>query len=168
METIDTLHDVSHNMVSSVQRITATSAEISHSASSLSSGMSSLKNSSTEVMTHVNKTDRILNFINEISANTNLLGLNAAIQAARAGEHGRGFSVVAEEIRKMSANSATSVKDINDILKAIKNEVDLMLNKIVELSGLSENQATAIEEIFSALTGLSNSAEEVTKIASKM
>lgn len=57
-----------------------------------------------------------MSFINEVAQNSNLLGLNAAIEAARAGEYGRSFAVVAGEIRKMSANSARSVKEIKEIL----------------------------------------------------
>lgn len=168
MENTDVLTDVSHNLVSSVEEITATSEEISSSAQEVANAMSSLGKSSTVVMNHVNKTDDILKFINDISANTNLLGLNAAIEAARAGEHGRGFSVVAEEIRKMSTGSATSVKEINVILNSIKSELKQMLNRINNLSTLTDHQAMATEQITSALTGLSNSAEELARIATKI
>lgn len=71
-----------------------------------------------------NSIGSILNTIMGISEQTNLLALNAAIEAARAGEAGRGFSVVAEEIRKLSEQTGHATKDIEEILNSIQSEVE--------------------------------------------
>ena len=91
-----------------------------------------LKDAVEQVNESSEKINDIVKLISDIASQTNLLSLNAAIEAARAGEAGRGFSVVAEEIRKLAETSESSVKSIAELNHKIQQLVTNTIDKTQE------------------------------------
>lgn len=101
-----------------------------------------------------NKINSIVDTINKISVQTNLLALNAAIEAARAGDAGRGFSVVAQEVRNLSKNTESAVKEIFEVISNIQEEINLSLkhiNNVINDTENSRNLAAKLEDVMMSL-----------------
>lgn len=114
------------------------------------------------------KISEVMDLIDEIASQTNLLALNATIEAAHAGEAGLGFSVVADEIRKLSDRTAKATKDVGKLVNAIQLEtseaLDTMENgtkRVKEGRLLAELAAQALNDISVAVKQSAELIEEI-------
>jgi hypothetical protein len=153
-ETSNHLENASINLSDVIEKLCSHSEDLVKSGKVLSSEVS-------DMIKMVKQTDTIINILNDVSRQTNLLGLNAAIEAARAGQSGRGFGIVAEEIRKLSRQSSESAKEINGLLKTIE-------EFIKNVSMQSQNVEKSVEKQLSSSQEIAASAQELSSIASKL
>ncbi|HEV7768569.1 MAG TPA: methyl-accepting chemotaxis protein, partial [Thermoanaerobaculia bacterium] len=111
---------------------------------------------------------KILNVIEDVAEQTNLLALNAAILAAQAGEYGKGFSVVAAEIRDLSERTASSTRDIANLIRAVQEEVENALKATSAGSSLVENGVALSHEAGKALNNILDSASKASNMGKEI
>ncbi len=123
---------------------------------------------SEDVVEKMSEITEMNSVINSVAAQTNLLAMNAAIEAAHAGDAGRGFSVVADEIRKLAETAAGSTGDIARILRDIQEGVsktDKNTRKtaqaFIEIEQETNDVFQAFSEIISSIDELSSGAHEI-------
>lgn len=103
----------------------------------------------------------IVGIINAISAQTNLLAMNAAIEAAHAGEAGAGFSVVADEIRKLAEASGQNAKRIRAILHNVAKDIEGAVTTTRHTATAFDEISTSIDAIYQTFTEMGQSIEEL-------
>jgi len=111
---------------------------------------------------------KILNVIEDVAEQTNLLALNAAILAAQAGEYGKGFSVVAAEIRDLSERTASSTRDIANLIRAVQEEVENALKAMSSGSSLVENGVLLSHDAGKALNNILVSAAKASSMGKEI
>ncbi len=165
IDTQQALYKASQAISLTAKEITATTQELSSTAVKLAGDLSYLKKAGEDILTEIQSTSEILQFVNTIASQSNLLGLNAAIEAARVGENGHGFAVVAEEIRKLAENSAESVNDIRKILESIQTGMTNIVTTLLNTAQLGTHQASATEEVSVVMQRFASTSIEIERIA---
>lgn len=162
------LREIIKELTESIEQVSEGIKEVTVGVQDLAVMNSDLLKKTNDTTNKAKDTDEIVGIIQGISSQTNLLGLNAAIEAARAGEYGKGFTVVAQEIRKLSNTSKESINKIDSIIKEISggiNGIDTGLDKI---NSVSQNQSAALQEISASLDELNATITSLNELSKKI
>ena len=138
--------------------IAGTTEEISAQAQEMAAASARVSDTLEKSEKLAKDTDQIINLIKMIAGQTNLLGLNAAIEAARVGDQGRGFGVVAVEIRKLAATTTESIKNIDGVIRAIQSNNQ-------ETRAQMRQNAAMIAEVSIATTQVAEATQQLNEMA---
>lgn len=115
-----------------------------------------------------NEIGKIVTVIEDVAEQTNLLALNAAILAAQAGEHGKGFSVVASQIRDLSERTASSTKEIGNLIGAVREEVQNAVGSMAQGSKLAEQGVALAHDAGKALNNILESSSKSSEMGKEI
>ncbi|AQR95281.1 MULTISPECIES: methyl-accepting chemotaxis protein [Clostridium] len=142
--------------------------EIINQVQSISSVFDEFNEVISEIQTNYNSIQGLASIITGIAGQTNLLSLNASIEAARVGEVGKGFSVVANEIKKLSLDTQDNAKDIMTSLKNLTQSMERLMSKsndgvnvINKTSGVIGASSTILDRIAKAEAEVHKDLQEV-------
>ncbi len=165
MRHLSLISEVTGQISSTVERTVAAIENIYAGSEELNAANMNATKAVAATVAKIQDTNQMLDFILDVADMTSLLGLNATILAAQAGEHGRGFSVVAEEIRKLGKKSSASVDKITAILEQMQSGIAEVSANSEKTAVISEKQFLATQQIASDIANIKASIDALNSMA---
>ncbi|WP_409300232.1 methyl-accepting chemotaxis protein [Peribacillus sp. SCS-155] len=162
------LRNMADQMLDSLTQVNEGMSKVSQGAVSLSDFTQQLIVESQHVTEDVKKSGEVLQIIKKIAEQSNLLGLNAAIEAAHAGDKGKGFGIVANEIRKLSSETVASTNTIRETLQQSQASTAEMVDSIQKINSIGLDQASSIQNISAFIEELQKMSEKLNHFAEKL
>ena len=153
--------NASNELLNSVNFVQTHMDTINESNTVIASSAEAIKDSTNNILSNLKSVQSFAKEIQSISSKTNMLSLNASIEAARSGVYGKGFTVVADEMRKLANDTKISSEKILDILKKFQTDIDEM-NKNLNLQEESQaKQSELSEELYSEIAKIEDTTRKV-------
>lgn len=156
--------NITIELENSLQETNSNLSQITNSAVELSEKLNYMIENTKITEKLINESNEATTLIQNMSKQSNLLGLNAAIESSRAGEYGKGFSVVAGEMRKLASTSRDSSKKISTSLAEMSSNMKTIINTINDLGQIATNEAASLEELSATVEQISQSSKLLVNI----
>jgi len=161
MQEIDGINEKNAQTGVIVEEVKNSTQEMGESLNSISHKMQDSRSSSEQLNNSVSEITNVIALIKDISDQTNLLALNAAIEAARAGEHGRGFAVVADEVRKLAERTQKATSEVEVNINLLKQNSSAMHEFSEQMDGEITVSLDKLESFNESLHVLVDSAHQI-------
>ena len=157
-----------NGLYSSIETITTRVGETAERTGEIAGVQAEITRAAENTREQTENTLKMTELIMNISKQTNLLALNASIEAARAGDAGRGFSVVAEEVRKLADSSQEAVGKIVEALGSMEKAAANIEERIKAINLLLERQAADMKEIDTSVKQAKDISGDIEKLSKSM